>query len=85
MLCRIESGENYDVIFLDLYLAETDGIKLGQQIQQIYRGKEEPKLVFVNRGRASEAESSEQNVLYYFAKPYEKETLREIGNQLQKK
>ena len=38
LIYRIEDGENYDVIFLDIFLEETDGIKLGRRIQQIYRG-----------------------------------------------
>ncbi len=85
LIYRIEDGENYDVIFLDIFLEETDGIKLGRRIQQIYRGGGKPELVFVSNSREFGPEAFELNALYYFVKPYEKEMLREIKKRLQNK
>lgn len=72
---QIQQGTYYDLIFLDIFMKQENGIEIGKEIRQFFPGIE---LVYVSNSREFGPEVYELNALHYLVKPYRTEALKEI-------
>lgn len=77
-----ETGESYDLIFLDIFMKESDGICIGRTIKEKWPDVE---LVLISSSKEFGAEAFEMNALFYLVKPHRRELLQEIKSRFQKK
>ncbi len=72
----------YDLIFLDIFMKQRDGIDVGRTIKEQWPGTE---LVLISSSREFGAEAYELDALFYLIKPPKIELLQEIRRRFQKK
>ena len=76
-ICSVKSrgGEAYGLIFLDIFMEETDGLEIGGEIRRRFP---ETELVFVSVSREFGPEAIDLDALYYLVKPYRRGLLFKI-------
>lgn len=75
LLETIEGGGSFDLIFLDIFLKEEDGLLVGRQIRKLLP---KTQLVFVSNSREFGPEAYDMDALHYLVKPIGTEQLLEV-------
>lgn len=82
-LIEVQEAEgSYDLIFLDIFMKESNGICIGRKIKERWPDTE---LVLISSSKEFGAEAFEMNALFYLVKPHKRELLQEIKSRFQKK
>ncbi len=76
----IQKGTGYDLIFLDIYMDNVDGIQAGKWIHENFP---ELKMVFVSNSRDFGPELFAVNALHYLVKPWEQKDMEEIRRRFE--
>lgn len=74
--------KEYALLFLDIYIKETDGIQIGRMIREKWPDQE---IVLVSTSREFGPEAYELSALYYLVKPYDSELVTEVRGRYRKK
>ncbi len=64
--------ENFDIIFLDIYMKASQGIDIARKIREF---DEECKIIFITSSREHAIDSYEVRAVYYILKPIDEEKL----------
>lgn len=82
VLQEIRKGNLFQIVFLDIYLEDRDGIEIGKAIHNDFPMID---LVFVTSSREFGPEAFEINALHYLVKPYKFESLLDIKGRYEQK
>lgn len=80
VLQLIRKGQTYDLLFLDIYLHEMDGIEAGKWIKDNFP---EINMVFVSNSRAFGPELFEIGALHYLVKPCGVKEMEEVKRRFE--
>ncbi|MFA6941863.1 MAG: LytTR family DNA-binding domain-containing protein [Clostridiaceae bacterium] len=67
------SKENFDIVFLDIYMKFSNGIDIAKKIREF---DEECKIIFITSSKEYAVDSYDVRALYYILKPINEEKLR---------
>ena len=74
LLAAIEGGEAFDILFLDIYMGEKDGIAVAQEIRKIDTAC---AIVFATNSRDRAIEVFAVHALHYLLKPIDSQSLED--------
>lgn len=72
---QIQNGVYYDLIFMDIFMGQEDGIAVGRKLHRYYPTV---SLVYVSNSRDFGPEVFEVNALHYLVKPCDMAQLKEV-------
>ena len=81
LLNQMDSGEVFDLVFLDIFMEKIGGMDAGRMIQERYP---DTKFILVSVSREFGPEAFELNAFYYLVKPYKMELVQKIKERFQK-
>jgi DNA-binding LytR/AlgR family response regulator len=75
----VESGKNYDLLLLDIYLKSESGIEVAKELQRMIP---EAPVVFITISQEHAVEAYSMGALHYIVKPIRQEDMVEIFRRL---
>ena len=78
----VESGKNYDLLLLDIYLKSENGIEVAKELQRMIP---DTPVVFITISREHAVEAYSMEALHYIVKPIRQEDLVEVFRRLNHK
>lgn len=75
LLSAIHEGEIFDLLFLDIYLKNENGLEIGKQIRS---ESIETELVYISSSKEFGFEALELDALHYLLKPFDENKLLEV-------